>query len=64
MAGSKNRKHYRVAQREIENAPNRPAAKCKKKKMLAITILGILVAFLSGAVLGYVCGSRDDWGSL
>lgn len=60
MAYARTRKHYRVAKKEAETAPNKGIfiSNEHKKKGLIILSVFIAVVFVKGFLFGYIAG-RD-----
>ncbi len=60
MSNSRARRHYRVAEREAEQAPHKGTFITNEKKSKLFVGLGLLAAFLyiDGLVMGYLFGKR------
>ncbi len=56
MANAKSRRHYRVAKREVMQAPTKGVfvPKEKKGKIIALGILLIVAAYLKGMIIGHL----------
>ncbi len=58
--GKTGRRHYRVAQKEIETDTCSSVCCKKKKKIVAVGVVLLVGAFIKGCVFGYLLGRNND----
>lgn len=60
-ARAKAKKHYRVVQKKIAQAPSKGIfiSNCKKNKCLLFGAAALIFVFIKGVLLGYLLGKND-----
>ncbi len=60
-ARARAKKHYRAVQKQIENSPSKSILipKKNKNKLIGIGVCILILAFLKGMLIGYLCGRND-----
>lgn len=61
MGRKSGRRHYRVAEREVQNSCSCKKKSCKSliKKHVAIVALAAILVFIKGYVIGYIFGRKS-----
>lgn len=62
MSSVRGRRHYRVAQKEVEQAPQKGTfVKNEDKHKLCIcALLFVMIVFIKGFVIGYLLGRQEN----